>query len=254
MLSLNSLARRTVLFLIFSFSVAFQDHSEPLRKIPNHAFKIGEKLTFSIGWEFISAGTSVMSVENIETINGRPCYHIVSTTNSNAFFSALYKVRNRLETFIDQDGLYPLKYIKNTSEGGYKRNFVVEFSHEQEKASLADADSGNSEINVPKFVQDIISAFYFIRTQDLKIGEEIGLANFDNGKCKDVIVKIMQKERVSVTAGIFDCILVQTPIGPFNNKSVLNIWLTDNAAKIPVLMKSKIAVGSIKAELESIEN
>jgi len=246
--------RRILITLVSLISLGFQDHSEPLRQIPNHAFKVGEKLTFSIGWEFVNAGTSVMSVENMETINSRPCYHVVSTTNSNAFFSALYKVRNKLETFIDRDGLYPLKYVKNTSEGGYKRNFVAEFSQEREKASIADVDSGNFEIDTPKFVQDIISAFYFVRAQDLKIGEEIALTNFDNGKCKDVVVKVLRKEKVSVTAGDFDCILVQTPIGPFSNKSVLNIWLTDDAAKIPVLMKSKIAVGSVRAELESIEN
>ncbi|MBX7151044.1 DUF3108 domain-containing protein [bacterium] len=229
----------------------YQDES--LRKIQNNAFKVGEKLSFSIGWEFISAGTAVLNVESATTINDRPCYSISAVTNSNAFFSTLYKVRNRLETYVDMEGIYPLRYVKNTSEGGYKRNFVVDFHHDTGKASIADVDSGQTEVNVPVYVQDIISAFYYIRTQPLAIGNEITLSTFDNGKYRDVIVKVLRKERVSVTAGDFECIVVQTPIGPFKNRSDLNIWLTDDARKIPVLMKSKIAVGSIRAELESME-
>lgn len=225
----------------------------PLRNIQNNAFKVGEKLTFTIGWEFISAGTAILAVENTTIVNERPCYSISAVTNSNTFFSTLYKVRNRLETYIDIEGMYPLRYVKNTSEGGYKRNFIVDFYHATGKALIADVDSGRSEVNVPAFVQDIISAFYYIRTQPMVIGDEIILSTFDNGKYRDVVVKVLRKERISVNAGDFECVVVQTPIGPFKNRSDLNIWLTDDARRIPVLMKSKIAVGSIKAELESME-
>ena len=85
-------------------------------------------------------------------------------------------------------------------------------------------------------------------------GQDIRLSVFDNGRYKDVSVQVVKKERVSVDAGTFNCILVQTPIGPFSNKSDLNIWLTDDARRIPVLMKSKIIIGSVRAELESFSD
>lgn len=247
-----------LLFVFFTVCITShvdesKNQGESLRKIENNAFRVGEKLIFSIGWEFISAGTAILAVENTTTVNDRPCYSISAVTNSNAFFSTLYKVRNRLETYVDMEGMYPLRYVKNTSEGGYKRNFVVDFHHDKGKASIADVDSGQTEVNVPVFVQDIISAFYYIRTQPLVIGNEITLATFDNGKYRDAVVKVLRKERVSVSAGDFACVVVQTPIGPFKNRSDLNIWLTDDARRIPVLMKSKIAVGSVRAELESME-
>ena len=39
--------------------------------------------------------------------------------------------------------------------------------------------------------------------------------------------------------------------GLFKHEGRLTIWLTDDARRMPVLMKSQVAVGSIVAELES---
>lgn len=237
-----------LLYLVFH-PLAAQDN---LREIENKAFSVGERLQFSIGWEFIDAGTAVLAVEGIQEWNGRPTYYVTATTHSNAFFSALYKVRNKLETYIDVDGIYPVRYVKNTSEGGTKRNFSVDFDHAAGTASIIDADSGNSVITVPRFVQDIISAFYYVRTLPLEDGKDIELSTFDNGRWKSVKINVVKREKISVDAGEFNCIVVRTPIGPFNNKSDLNIWLTDDDRRIPVLMKSKIAVGSVRAELEKV--
>ncbi|MBL7959254.1 DUF3108 domain-containing protein [bacterium] len=249
MISFKKIALCAIFFLSCSISQLIGQNQ---RKIENNAFKVGEKLTFSIGWEFISAGTAILNVEKIVRINDIPCYHISAVTNSNAFFSTLYKVRDRLESYVDVDGIFPLRYIKKTYEGGYERNFNVNFNHESQVALISDADSGNSEIKIPQYLQDIISSFYFVRTQPMVEGQDIHLSVFDNGRYKNVTVKVIKKERISVEAGEFDCILVQTPIGPFSNKSDLNIWLTDDVRRIPVLMKSKIIIGSVHAELESI--
>jgi hypothetical protein len=245
---------RPLLFCGLTLGLAVQNQGgSPLRVLDNRAFQVGEKLTFSIGWEFIDAGTAVMHVEERTRIGERETYRISATTNSNAFFSTLYKVRDRLETYVDAEGLYPLKYRKKTQEGDARRDFEVDFDHTRGRARIADADSGNSEVDVPVFVQDIISAFYFLRNQPMVIGQDIHVSAFDNGKVRDVSVKVVKKEKVSVTAGEFDCILVQTPVGPFSNRSVLNIWLTDDHRRVPVLMKSRIIIGSVRAELEKME-
>ncbi len=226
--------------------------TQPLRKIENHAFRIGESLTFSIGWEFINAGTAILAVESESLYRDRPCFLITATTKSNSFFSSLYPVDDRLESYFDKEGLYPLKYVKKTSEGGTKRSFTVDFFHDQKRAIIDDVDSGKYEISIPEFLQDIISSFYYLRNQPMQIGQEIILATFDNGRYKYSSVTVFKREKIRVAAGEFDCIVVKTPIGPFNNKSDLNIWLTDDIRKIPVLMKSKIAIGSVSVELQAM--
>lgn len=236
-------------FLVFLL-VVYGPGAQESGKKENKAFKVGESLKFSIGWEFIDAGTATLSVSRMTTIDNQPCYHFTAITRSNAFFSTLYKVRDTLESYMHAEKFYPLKYIKNANEGDYKRSFVTVFDHHNAKAMTDDRDSGKSQISIPPDVQDIISAFYYMRTRPIEVGSQYELSVFDNGRHKKVTVKVIRKETVSVEAGEFDCIVVQTPIGPFKNRSDLFIWLTDDARKMPVLMKSKIVIGSVHAELE----
>jgi len=71
-----------ILFFIFSFQLsgdAIEEKSSVSKK--NIAFKVGEKLIFSIGYEFIPAGRTILKVEKIATINGKKAYHISTNPN-----------------------------------------------------------------------------------------------------------------------------------------------------------------------------
>jgi hypothetical protein len=82
------------------------------------------------------------------------------------------------------------------------------------------------------------------------------MSNHDNKKVYDLKVIIQRKERIKVDAGTFDCIMVQPVLqgeAIFKQQGELWVWLTDDERKIPVQMKSKVAVGSITTELIKIE-
>jgi hypothetical protein len=93
---------------------------------------------------------------------------------------------------------------------------------------------------------------YFVRTQELKVGTSVYVDNFTDGENYKLEVKVLKKENVAVEAGNFDCIVVEPltqSVGVFKHEGRLKVWLTDDRLKMPVLMKSKILVGSISAEL-----
>ena len=60
------------------------------RYIENVAFGPGEKLSFDIGYGFINAGYATMEVIDLIEYNERPCYQIISTAESNKFFSSFF--------------------------------------------------------------------------------------------------------------------------------------------------------------------
>jgi hypothetical protein len=67
-----------------------------------------------------------------------------------------------------------------------------------------------------------------------------------------VEVETLGRETVKTPAGKFSTIKVRTfpkYEGVFMNKGEISIWLTDDSRKIPVLMKSTIAIGSIVSTL-----
>jgi len=223
----------------------------PLRKIENTAFNVGEHLTFVVRWGPISAGRAVMSIPEITWINGRPSYHIISLAESNPFFSTFFKVRDRLESFVDKEGIFSWRFEKHLREGKFRADYSVTFDQYRRKI-ITKSDT----LDAPAFVQDILSIFYYIRTQPLEVGTSIQVMNFADGKIYPVEVKILRRETVKVRAGTFRCVVVEPVLkgrGVFGQKGKLKVWLTDDEKRIPVLMKSKAVFGSIIIELEKME-
>ena len=219
--------------------------------IENVAFGVSEKFTFDINYGFINAGTANMEVVRLIDYNKRPCYQIVTTANSNSFFSTFYKVEDRVESIVDALGIFSWRFEKRLKEGGYRSDRMYEFDQRNNKVFY-----NEDTLVVPPQVQDAISVLYYIRTQDLKVGETIRVDNFTDGKLYPLEINILKKETITVKAGTFDCIVVeplQKGVGIFKHEGKLKVWLTDDRLKMPVQMKSKVIVGSITAELTDFQ-
>ena len=68
-------------------------------------------------------------------------------------------------------------------------------------------------------------------------------------------VLVHRRERVKVPAGEFDCILVEPKLrapGLFKHKGELSVWLTDDARKIPVQMRSALPIGAVSVVLVEV--
>ncbi|NUN07727.1 MAG: DUF3108 domain-containing protein [Ignavibacteriaceae bacterium] len=224
------------------------------RKMPNNAFRAGEKLTFDVKYGFVTAGVAVMSIPRIRKISGRDAYHINFEVNSVESFDWMYRVRDRYETFMDVEGLFPWRFEQHIREGKYSRDFSAFFDQRKGKARTSEG-----QYDIPKYVHDIVSAFYYARTVDyskMKTGDKIHLQNFYKDRVYDLDVKYLGKERVKVAAGTFDCVIVEPLVlegGLFKSEGNIIIWLTDDDLKVPVKVKTKVVVGSIDAELTAYE-
>ncbi len=221
------------------------------RVVTNRAFGVGERFEFSVGYGMIKAGTAVMEIPEVVKFNGKKCYHIVSTAQSNKFFSVFFKVDDTVESFMDVHELYSHRFDKHLREGKFKADVSMVFDQENH---LAIYNNSQDTFSVSAYVQDVLSAFYFVRTQDLKLGRSIFVDNHTDKKNYPLEVKVLRKERIKVPAGTFDCVVVEPILkasGIFKHKGSLTVWLTDDEVKMPVLMKSKVVIGSISTELTS---
>lgn len=218
------------------------------RPITNVAFGVGETLKFAIGWEKIVAGHAEVAVPEALEFRGRTCFRVRSTARSTRFFSTFFNVEDWAESIIDAREMIPLRFEKHLREGKYKADHVVEFYPEY-GAACTPSDT----VAVPPYVQDALSLLYYVRTQPLQVGDTLLLDNFSKNKAFPLIVRIVKRERIQVKAGTFNTIVVEPLLqaaGLFKHKGRLKVWLTDDRLKMPVLMKSKVIVGSIVAELE----
>ena len=260
----TKIALFVILFLSFiNFSLSQDSESEKeFRKITQNAFKEGEKLTFEISYGFVTAGEAVMEIDpEFQTMNGRKCYDIRFYVNSTSSFDWVYKVRDFYRTYVDAEGLFPWRFEQHIKEGNYQRDFEAIFDQQNLKAKTftgeKDPKKFEGEFDIPMYVQDAMSAFYYARTFDyskMKTGDITMIQNFYKDKTYPLEVKYLGKETIEVPAGEFRCIKVEPLVqegGLFKSEGSIVVWMTDDDRKMPVKVKTKVVIGSIDANLSS---
>jgi hypothetical protein len=211
-------------------------------------FGEGEYLLFAIQYGLIYAGDATLEVRSNAEINGRSAYHLVSVARTNKTFDIVYKVRDRHESYMDMEFLYSLRFEKHLREGKFRRDKVVDFDQINHVAVYPE-----EEVGIPPNTQDFISALYYVRTIPLEPGQAVWMANHSDGKNYPIFVKGLRRERVETQAGEFDCMVIEPVLQTsaiFENTGKLTIWLTDDNVRMPVLMRSKVIVGSFEAVLK----
>lgn len=212
-------------------------------------FGPGEVCNFSIHFGAISAGSATLSVKDTVTIDGVLTYHLESRAESSRFFSTFFKVDDLVESWWSVEHRVPLAFEQHIREGRYTKDESIRFDYGD---SVAYPSKGQVK-ELGANPQDILSSFYYVRANELKPGLVLSVNSHSAGKRNTMEVRVLKRERIKVPAGTFNCVVVEPMLqsaGLFKQKGRLTIWLTDDHRRIPVLMRSKVAVGAIEARLE----
>jgi len=222
------------------------------RHVDNQAFRVGEKLYYDIKYLGMTAGQFTTEVTEVTNWHNRPCYRIVSEARSAGAVEWMYRMRDRLVSYIDQTGLFSWRYEKHIDESNEEKTEIFEFDQINHTISK---NNGPAE-NISAYCQDVLSALYYVRAQPLNVGDRFVIPVYDGRKLYDLDVRVAKREVIDVGGGQFPALMV-TPLlkfqGVFRQRGQLHIWVTDDVRHIPLLMKSQIVVGSFTAVLTKVE-
>lgn len=224
-----------------------------------HPFKPGERLTYVLKWGLISAGKAVLEVRPMTEVGGQSAYHFVSTAKSNSFIDNFYKVRDRIDAYADSAMQHSLHFVKKQREGNYKRDVVVHFNWALNQAQYERKGKKKDPINLMPGSFDPLSAFYFVRGIELKLGLTISQPITDGKKNVIGAAKVVKRETIKVGGKPYDTFLIIPDLkhvgGVFkeSDDAKILIWVTADQRRIPVRLKSKVVVGSFVGELVKVE-
>ena len=218
-----------------------------------------EKLTLDVSWGLLSVGEATMSVDKLVMFNGRPAYHLVSEARSNSFCDTFYEVRDLNESWVDARTLTSLGYSKKLREGTYYRDVWVLYDRDAgtfvQRQTKKDGTFEVKTGTIPAQVQDILSSVYFVRAHDLPDGGQV-IVDVNTPENWPLAVKVTARETVKVPAGKFPAVLVEPAMrreGLFIQKGKrLRLWLSDDAARRPLMMKVEVFFGHITAVLREM--
>jgi hypothetical protein len=242
-----------IFFLLFSLQVNCQ---EQYRKAENNTFQRGEYLKYRVFydswityWMTAGYGTIEVAREPVE-VNDRKTYHITVEGKSANIFNVFFKVHDKFETFMDEEALIPHKFIRYTREGGYKKDDTVYFDHFGKKAT-----SKRKVKDITTNVQDIVSAFYYVRTWNFdsaEVGDTYYMDFFLDDSLYHGEIIFQGRGKVKTDFGQISCLKFKPRVAVgevFKDPYPMEMWVTDDKNKIPVLMKSAVFIGSVKIEL-----
>ena len=102
--------------------------------------------------------------------------HIEVNGVTKGVFNLFFKVRDRYETFIDEETLAPWLFIRRVNEGGYTIEQDVSFNQFNSTSLFKDVKRNRSNTSsTPPYIHDLLSAIYFFCTIDMtdaKIGDD----------------------------------------------------------------------------------
>jgi hypothetical protein len=245
-----------ILLLMYFGLPGFLLGQEHQRLIENNTFQRGEYLKYRVFYDswityWMTAGYGTIVIDQQPVMIGdRSSYHISVEGKSANVFNVFFKVRDKYETFMDEETLMPLKFIRYTREGGYKKDDTVYFDRINLKAS-----SMRKVKDITQDVQDIVSAFYYVRNWDFdtaEVGDRWLIDFFLDDSLYHSEIIFQGREKIKTDFGEINCIKFKPSMAVgevFTDPYPMEMWVTDDRNKIPVLMKSAVFIGSVKIEL-----
>jgi hypothetical protein len=224
-------------------------------------FQRGEELKYWVYYDApllgkVYAGKATLEVtKDQDYFNGRPTYHAIGRGRSTGSFDFFFKVRDRFESWFDEEDLRPYRFIRRTNEGGYVVNDDVDFDYEKMIAR-----SRQKEVNIKLNTFDMVSSYYFARNlnmDSIQLDDSFPIDFYLDDSVYTSAIIYKGIEIVETSMGKFRCMkfLPMVITGEvFDNPYPMSLWITDDKNRIPILVKSEIIVGSIKAELFEFNN
>jgi len=224
-------------------------HASPAQSSPAAVpFAVGEELSYKASFGRIPAGSARMRVDCIETIRGRPAYHLIFTIDGGIPF---FRVHDRYESWVDVETLSSLRHRQQVSEGHYKRTTTYEIYPEL-AAYRKNGDSLVASVSNPL---DDGSFIYAVRAEAVKVGETRQEDRYFRPDRNPVVLAGLRKETISVPAGTYTTVVVAPTIrakGMFAEGGEAQVWFSDDDRRVPVQLKTKFGGFSITLELQSV--
>jgi hypothetical protein len=229
-------------------------------KAQNQPFGPGEKLTYDVMWTVFRAGEVTTTLDTGG--DGKAAvYQATTTARSEGFVSLLFNVDNVFHATSNQQTLCSQSIVKTVSEGSRHKDTRIAFDYARELAVLDERDLNepsappkHAEFGIPPCVEDVVTAFYYLRRQHLEVGHTVELPVNDGSQTQRVVVEVQAREKVQTPLGTFDALRVEPKVfnGLLKRKGRMLIWFSADPRQLPLRIKAMISVGSITGTLRSV--
>ena len=258
------LIQHFILFLIFFPGAIAQlntgDSIQPNRifinQKVNDAFQDGECFRFRMRYGFLNASYAIATVRET-TFKDQAVYHVAATGKTTGFARWFFKVDDYFDSYFEKDIVRPIRFVRNISEGNYKRHVEIDFDHNNQSGIMHDLlRKTKTEISFAPNLQDLVSTFYFLRNhfdlEGIQVGETASLHMIYDKKPFAFQFRFLGYENVKTKFGVVPCVKFRPYVEEgriFKKESGLSLWVSNDNNRIPIKVVAELSVGSLDVDL-----
>ena len=223
-------------------------------------FKAGESLTYDISWTtFVTAGSATLAVkERRPNGPGKSAYYLVAEGQPSSVLQKLYHLYYKAESMMDTRTLQPSLATVYSDENGRKRYKTSTFkANGTVDYEIRTSSTAKSTVKVPTTAQDPLGAIYVLRALPLKTGmKPFSIPVTDSGKAYTMRVTVGSVEPVRTGVGTLPglklTLAVTDATGQAAEAKNLQLWLSDDARRMPLKFIAGLPVGSSQLTLAKV--
>jgi len=223
----------------------------PSPQLPTrYPFEVGEKLSYSAKLGMLTLGSATLEVLPPEMVRGVESFRLrFRLTGKNAFYS----LDDVLESWVGTSDLISRRFLQDFVENDKPTHRLYEIYPD---SGFFRQQGRDTTFSTPAEPLDDAGFFYFVRMTPLQVGKRYSYNRYFRKEKNPVTIEVLKRERLELPDGTKVPCLVLHPIidtkGLFSKRSETRIWLTDDARRLPVQVRTKFPFGTITLRLKAM--
>ena len=228
----------------------------PVYQPKRYPFDGGERAVYKASWNGVPVATADISTSS-QIIDGKKFYSVRVEAKTSPVLDLFWKMRDTITSTIEAKALAPTRFTFSQrenqkvidTEARFDRNSKKWFVHRDERRRIK-----KYEFDQPPNTIDPITAVYLARSQDFKVGDHLYF-NIFGGKYRYLLdLEVERREKIQIASGSVDAFKIVPRIknimkqGYAERLNEAAVWISADERRIPVMLSSRIFVGSIYIE------
>ncbi|MGH9583930.1 MAG: DUF3108 domain-containing protein [Bryobacteraceae bacterium] len=218
-------------------------------------FPYPERLSYRVEWHMITAGTAT-----VELSHGTPDdWRINLDLESTGTVARLYSLLDKYQVVTDEQFCAANAEL-DAQQGKQHRITHLAFNRSARKVTLTERDlvkhsTETKEVAIAPCTHDILGALAVLRTMRMEPGQWWSVPVTNGRKMVYAKIHAQEKETIAVEGKTYRTVRYEAYLfngALYKRKGRLLLWLTDDAARIPVQFRFQLGfpIGTISLELE----
>ena len=226
---------------------------EPAGVPPGFALRQGETLEFDANVTKLNSTVARLKVAAVEKriSGGKAAWHLQALVHTENPYRMIFEMDDQFDSYSDAGSMTSLQYEMHLNERGQKVDSVQRMLPSLQEP----APPGESAARVLPGTRDPLGLLHYLRSVEWAKTSEVRCPVYDGRKLYDVRAVLLGKgAAVSVPAGKYTTIKIEIHVldnGTEMKDAHFLLYLTNDAARLPVLMEAVLPVATVRVELNN---